>query len=133
VVDGQVANANAGELNCQVVTDLYLPGWVDEARAKRIAFEAAVSSRYVYLNKPVVVLVKDEFKETFLTHLKVKAYVLDPRHEFLFMSDVTERARVGFREAGLMGPMHGVRAYIDLDRFPEGAPEGEGGEEGEEE
>ncbi|MGD8360382.1 MAG: mechanosensitive ion channel [Gemmatimonadota bacterium] len=133
VVDGQVANANAGELNCQVVTDLYLPGWVDEARAKRIAFEAAVTSKYVYLNKPVVVLVKDEFKETFLTHLKVKAYVLDPRHEFLFMSDVTERARVGFREAGLLGPMHGVRAYIDLDRFPEGAPEGEGGEEGEDE
>jgi small-conductance mechanosensitive channel len=133
VVDGQVANANAGELNCQVVTDLYLPGWVDEVRAKRIAFEAAVSSKYVYLNKPVVVLVKDEFRETFLTHLKVKAYVLDPRYEFLFMSDVTERARVGFREAGLLGPMHGVRAYIDLDRFPEAASEGEGGEEGEDE
>ena len=26
VVDQQVANANAGELNCQVVTDLFLPG-----------------------------------------------------------------------------------------------------------
>jgi small-conductance mechanosensitive channel len=118
VVDGQVANANAGELNCQVVTDLYLPGWVNESRAKRIAFEAAASSKYVFLNKPIVVLVKDEFRETFLTHLKVKAYVLDPRYEFLFMSDVTERARAGFREAGFLGPMHGVRAYVDLDRFP---------------
>ncbi len=114
VVDGQVANANSGELNCQVVTDLYLPGAVDEAKAKRIAFEAAASSKYVFLNKPIVVLVKDEFKETFLTHLKVKAYVLDPRLEFQFMSDVTERARAGFRKAGLLGPMHGVRAYIDL-------------------
>jgi small-conductance mechanosensitive channel len=118
VVDGQVSNANAGELNCQVVTDLYLPGWVDEAQAKRIAFEAATGSKYVYLNKPIVVLVKDEFKETFLTHLKVKAYVLDPRYEFLLMSDVTERARAGFRKAGLIGPMHGVRAYVDLDKFP---------------
>ena len=118
VVDGQVANANAGELNCQVVTELYLPGWVNESKAKRIAFEAAASSKYVFLNKPIVVLVKDEFRETFLTHLKVKAYVLDPRYEFLFMSDVTERARAGFREAGLLGPMHGVRAYVDLDRFP---------------
>jgi hypothetical protein len=35
------------------------------------------------------------------------------------MSDVTERARTGFRKAGLLGPMHGVRAYVDLDRFPE--------------
>lgn len=133
VVDGQVANANAGELNCQVVTDLFLPGWVDESKAKRIAFEAAASSRYVFLNKPIVVLVKDEFRETFLTHLKVKAYVLDPRFEFLFQSDVTERARTGFREAGLLGPMHGVRAYIDVDRVPEAAPpatDGDGGEEG---
>ncbi|MGW8266450.1 MAG: mechanosensitive ion channel family protein [Longimicrobiales bacterium] len=120
VVDQQVANANSGELNCQVVTDLYLPGWVDESQAKRIAFEAASSSKYVYLNKPIVVLVKDEFKETFLTHLKVKAYVMDPRYEALFMSDVTERARAGFRKAGLIGPMHGARAYIDLDKVPSG-------------
>jgi hypothetical protein len=118
-VNGQVANANAGELNCQVVTDLYLPGWVDESKAKKIAFDAAVSSKYVYLNKPIVVVVRDKFDQTFLTHLKVKAYVLDPRLEFLFMSDVTERARAGFRKAGLLGPLHGVRAYVDLDRFPE--------------
>jgi small-conductance mechanosensitive channel len=104
VVDQQVANANAGELNCQVVTDLYLPGWADELAAKRIAFEAAANSKYVYLNKPIVVLVADEFKETFLTRVRVKAYVLDPRLEFLFQSDVTERAREGFREAGLLKP-----------------------------
>jgi len=106
VVDQQVANANAGELNCQVVTDLYLPGWADEALAKRIAFDAAASSKYVYLNKPIVVMVADVFKETFLTRVRVKAYVLDPRLEFLFQSDVTERARAGFREAGLLKPGH---------------------------
>ena len=103
VVDQQVANANAGELNCQVVTDLYLPGDVDEARAKRIAFEAAVGSRYVYLNKPIVVLIRDELHWAVFTRVRVKAYVLDPRHEFLFESDVTERARAGFRAAGMMG------------------------------
>lgn len=102
VVDQQVANANAGELNCQVVTDLYLPGWPDEALAKRIAFDAAASSKYVYLNKPIVVLLADQFNERFVTRVRVKAYVLDPRLEFLFQSDVTERARAGFREAGLL-------------------------------
>lgn len=111
VVDQQVANANAGELNCQVVTDLYLPGWADEEAAKRIAFDAAASSKYVYLNKPIVVLVSDQFKETFLTRVRVKAYVLDPRLEFLFQSDVTERARAGFREAGLLQPRH-MRPYL---------------------
>ena len=111
VVDQQVANANAGELNCQVVTDLFLPGWADEEAAKRIAFDAAASSKYVYLNKPIVVLVSDMFKETFLTRVRVKAYVLDPRLEFLFQSDVTERARAGFREAGWLRPEH-MRTWL---------------------
>jgi small-conductance mechanosensitive channel len=106
VVDQQVANANAGQLHCQVVTDLYLPGWADEVVAKRIAFEAASSSKYVYLNKPIVVLVSDVFKETFLTRVRVKAYVLDPRLEIMFQSDVTERARAGFRESGLLRAEH---------------------------
>lgn len=97
-----MANANAGQLHCQVVTDLYLPGCVDERRAKEIAFDAAVTSRYVFLQKPIVVLVGDEFRTTFLTRVRIKAYVLDPRFEFLFQSDVTERARDGFRAAGLV-------------------------------
>lgn len=113
VVDQQVANANAGELNCQVVTDLYLPGWADEVLAKRIAFGAAASSKYVYLNKPIVTLVSDVFKETFLTRVRVKAYVLDPRLEFAFQSDVTERAREGFRDAGLLEPEHVERRFLD--------------------
>jgi small-conductance mechanosensitive channel len=128
VVDHQVANANAGQLHCQVVTDLYLPGWADEAQAKRIAFDAAASSKYVYLNKPIVVLVSDVFKETFLTQVRVKAYVMDPRLEFLFQSDVTERARSGFREAGLLKPEHmrerlversAVGASADVDPDPD--------------
>ncbi|WP_419948913.1 mechanosensitive ion channel domain-containing protein [Candidatus Palauibacter sp.] len=102
VVQESVANANAGQLHCQVVTDLYLPGRVDERKAKEIAFDAAVTSRYVFLEKPIVVLVGDEFRTTFLTRVRIKAYVLDPRFEFLFQSDVTERARDGFRAAGLV-------------------------------
>ncbi len=102
VVEEQVANANAGKLNCQVVTDLHLPGRVDERLARKIAFEAAVTSQYVFLGKPIVVLVGDEFRTTFVTRVRVKAYVLDPRYEFLMQSDVTERARDGFRAAGLV-------------------------------
>jgi small-conductance mechanosensitive channel len=112
VVDQQVANANAGQLNCQVVTDLYLPGWADEESAKRIAFDAAATSKYVYLNKPIVIHVADVFKETFLTRVRVKAYVLDPRLEGMFRSDVTERARAGFREAGLLRPEHMLTSLV---------------------
>jgi small-conductance mechanosensitive channel len=107
IVEDQVANANAGALDCQVVVDLYLPGWVDVAKAKAIALAAATSSRYTYLEKPVVVNVKDEFKETFLTHLVVKAYVVDTRYEFALASDVTESAKVEFLKEGMLQPMTG--------------------------
>jgi len=75
--------------------------------------EAAASSKYVYLNKPIVVLVADVFKETFLTRVRVKAYVLDPRLEMVFQSDVTERARAGFREAGLLRPRHMLQGLVE--------------------
>jgi small-conductance mechanosensitive channel len=120
VVDQQVANANAGELNCQVVIDLYLPADADEVVAKRIAFESAVDSKYVYLNKPIVVLVQEELQWRVFTRIRVKAYVLDPRHEFLFASDVTERARAGFREAGLIGG--GKAAALGDDPSPPSSP-----------
>ncbi len=101
VVQEQVANANAGQLNCQVVTDLYLPGRVDEKIAREIAFDAAVTSQYVFLEKPIQVFVSDQFRTTFVTRVRVRAYVLDPRFEFLLQSDITERAREGFRAEGL--------------------------------
>ena len=115
IVEQQVSNANTGALDCQVVTDLYLPGWVDVKLARDLAYRAAITSRYVYRRKPVVVLVRDELRDTFVTHLQVKAYVLDIRFEFAFMSDVTERARDAFREAGLIPPWHGAKPYLRID------------------
>ena len=125
VVEEQVANANAGQLNCQVVTNLHLPGRVDERRAKEIAFEAAVTSKYVFLKKPIVVLVQDDFRTTFLTRVKIRAYVLDPRFEFVFQSDVTERAREGFRAAGLM-PEGDWYPWVDAEATGGGAEAGAG-------
>ena len=102
VVDGQVANANAGALDCQVVTNLFLPGRVDVSRAKEIAYDAAANSKYVFLKKPIVVLVKDEFRETFLTKIVVKAYVLDARYEAAFASDITETAKSQYLREGML-------------------------------
>ncbi|MCH8962441.1 MAG: mechanosensitive ion channel, partial [Bacteroidetes bacterium] len=113
VVDSQVANANAGALDCQVVVELYLPGWVDVKLAKSIAYSAAANSKYVYLEKPIVVNVTDVFKETFLTQLKVKAYVLDTRYEFALASDITETAKAEFLRQGLFNKMDEVPAPLE--------------------
>jgi MscS family membrane protein len=86
-----VSNSNSGEPNCQVVAELYLPIDIDTELARQIALEAAQVSRYVYLNKPIVVLFFNEVKEdrSFLK-MRLKAYVMDIRHEFSFKSDMTE-------------------------------------------
>jgi small-conductance mechanosensitive channel len=86
-----VSNANSGEPNCQVVAELYLPINVDTEQVRQIALEAAQVSKYIYLNKPVVVLFFNEMHERkpFLK-MRLKAYVMDIRHEFAFKSDMTE-------------------------------------------
>ena len=86
-----VSNANSSALDCQVVAEIFLPAHVDIEEIKQIAYKAAISSRYVYLQKPVVVIAKNEIHEkNFVIKLRVKAYVLDIRYEFPFQSDMTE-------------------------------------------
>lgn len=86
-----VSNANVGELNCQVVAEIYLPITVDTERVRQVAIESAQVSKYIYLNKPIVVLFFNEIKQrrSYLK-MRLKAYVADIRYEFAFKSDMTE-------------------------------------------
>lgn len=91
IVNNSVSNANTSALDCQVVTDIYLPASTNLKKVKEIARKAAISSRYTYLNKPVTVIVLNEVHEkNFILHLRVKAYVLDIRYEFDLKSEITE-------------------------------------------
>jgi small-conductance mechanosensitive channel len=91
VMNQAVANANSGEENCQVVTEIYLPLNADIGRIRKTALEAAQVSRYVFLNKPIVVLFSQvDVGQRLLLKVKVKAYVNDLRNEFLFQSEITE-------------------------------------------
>ncbi len=100
-----VVSGNAGELNMMIQMDFYIAQDADLARAKRIVAEAVRTSRFVFLEKPVTVLVKDLIHENYLTtRLRAKAYVLDVRYEKAFESDVTERVKRGFASAGTRPP-----------------------------
>jgi len=86
-----VSNSNSSALDCQVVAEIFLPMDVDVDTVKRIAYRAAVSSRYIYLQKPIAIIALNEVhEENFVLKLRVKAYVLDIRYEFPFKSDMTE-------------------------------------------
>jgi small-conductance mechanosensitive channel len=91
LMNSSVSNANSGELNCQVVAEIFLPIDVDTQKVRKIAIEAAQISKYIYLNKPIVVLFFNEVKEkrSYLK-MRLKAYVMDIRFEFQFKSDMTE-------------------------------------------
>lgn len=100
-----VSSANAGALDMMVVMDFYIALDSDLALAKRIATEAVRTSRFVYLEKPVAIRIKDIIQEPVVTtRLRVKAYVLDVRYEKAFETDVTERLKAAFVEAGIRPP-----------------------------
>lgn len=108
-----VASANAGDLDCMVVVPFYIAAAEDFVAARRIVHEATATSQYVYLDKPIVTLISDEFLgERFVTVIRVKAYVFDARYEKSFASDITARVKTAFREAGIRTP---DQQYRDLD------------------
>jgi small-conductance mechanosensitive channel len=86
-----VSNSNSGEPYCQVFTEVYLPIDINTVLVRDIALEVARVSKYVYLKKPINVLFFNEVKEkrSFLK-MRLKAYVLDIKHEFAFKSEMTE-------------------------------------------
>lgn len=101
IVSDNISNANSGALDCMVVVDLWLPVGIDVEKVRKIAFEAAITSRYLNIDKPVVVLFFDHFDNQPATNVKVKAYVLDARYEKGFAGDVTEAAKKALGEAGV--------------------------------
>lgn len=91
VMNMPVANANAGQGNCQVVTEIYLPLSCDINRVRSFAIETTQVSKHIYLNKPISVLFfQENIGHKVMLKVKVKAYVNDVRNEFAFKSEVTE-------------------------------------------
>jgi len=114
VVSSLVFNANSGVPDCQVVTDLFLPPTTDPDVAVRIGYEAANTSPYLLVRKPVVVLVSDVFDKRPYLRLRIKAYVYDHRFEPRMQSDITTRAKGEFLRLGLLDEWAGAGAKVAL-------------------
>ena len=102
-LNDNVSSANAGGLHQMCA----FPFWVgcneDIESAKRIVYEATASSRYVFIDMPITVSVREgpvpHGAERFAVELKVKAYVFDGRYETAFGTDITERVKAAFKAA----------------------------------
>lgn len=102
ILTGKAWNANSGVPDSQVVTDLIVPHNTDPTAAIEVGYEAAFSSPYLLLTKPVVVLLQDKYAAGPFLQVRVKAYVYDHRFEGKFQSDITARAKAEFLRRGLL-------------------------------
>ncbi len=67
--------------------------------------EATATSKYVYLDKPIVVLASQVVLENLVAvRLRAKAYVVDTRYEKAFETDITLRAMAAFADNGIQPP-----------------------------
>lgn len=101
-----LANVNAGNLEMMVVIDLFIDSVCDDYLAMNILKEALLTSKYIWLSEkhPYVILIKDF---PYYKRIRAKGYVNDFRHEFLFESDVTQRAWKEFNKIGIKPPRFG--------------------------
>ncbi len=107
------SSGNYGALDMQVGMDFHVAIDQDIDLARSMVTEAALSSRYIFLDKPVVVHVHQVLAENLISvRLSLKAYVLDTRHEKAFETDVNLRCLRAFREAGIQAPSLVSSAWI---------------------
>lgn len=104
-----VASGNAGALDMLVCCSVHLDLEADLETAQRLLREVVVTSRYVYLKKPVALdLVEVTLNQSIVFKLTVKAFVLDVRYQKAFETDMLVRATKSFREHEVLRPGHAV-------------------------
>jgi len=99
-----VSNSNSGALDCQVVAEVYISANSDLTKARRLAYLAAATSKYVYMQKPIVIgTVSEVIKNQLYMKFRIKAYVLDIRYEFPLQTDMAERTIQAWKDHGIQG------------------------------
>ncbi len=105
-----VSSHNQGSLHQMCVCRFYVTTNEDFELAKRLVYEATVSSPYTYLRKPVNVTLEEiavpGVESAIGFQITVKAYVMDGRFEKRFTTDIHERVKRAYRA-------HGVRTVGD--------------------
>jgi len=100
-----VASANAGAVDMMIQIDLFIGIDQDLEDAQRLLSEVVTTSRYVNLNRRWDVRAQQVIVENYLAiRLRAMAYVLDARLEKAFQGDITKRALLAFRVAGIDPP-----------------------------
>lgn len=90
-----IFNDNDGRRDLMCVVDFYLEPQHDGAQVRQSLYDVALTSPYVNLERPILVIVAEK---PWGTHYKVKAYPVDARDQFQFISDLTIRGKAALAE-----------------------------------
>ena len=93
-----IANSNNGSTYLQCVADFYLQPDHDSAEVRDRLHDVALASPYLQLEKPVAVIVQEK---PWGSHYRLKAYPLDPRQQFQFVTDLTVRGKMTLLNLGV--------------------------------
>lgn len=96
--DNNIYNANNGDQELMCVTPFYLEADHDAAAVRRVLREVALTSPYTDLDRQLVVILQER---PWGTHYKLKAYPVDARDQFLFISDLTVRGKAALLALGV--------------------------------
>lgn len=97
------SSVNYGALDMQVNIDLFIGVAEDFVLAERLLREAILASNFVYLAQPVIVGIAERLDNArVLLQIRGKASVFDTAYEKAFVSEVTRRALLAFKEHGIM-------------------------------
>ncbi|WP_203141600.1 mechanosensitive ion channel family protein [Marinobacter mangrovi] len=93
--DSLIANGNAGSSNLMCVAEFYLAPDHDAGEVRARLREMAFTSPWIKTYQPVLVVLSEK---PWGTCYRVKAYPVDPRDQFQFISDLTVRGKAVLRQ-----------------------------------
>lgn len=93
-----IHNTNDGSQKLMCVADFHLHPRHDAERVRHALAEVALASPFLRIQTPVVVIVAEK---PWGTHYRLKAYPVEPRHQFLFTTDLTVRGKAVLTRMGV--------------------------------
>ncbi|MGR9044861.1 MAG: mechanosensitive ion channel family protein [Gammaproteobacteria bacterium] len=93
-----IYNSNDGSRYLMCVTDFYLHPRHSANQVKACLLEVVLTSVYLQFEKPVTVLIQEK---PWGTHYRIKAYPIETRDQFVFITDLTVRGKAALTELGV--------------------------------
>ena len=113
-----VRNANNGSPTLQCTASFYVHPEHDAARARTALEDVALTSPYLCFDEPVAIAIGEK---TWGTKYTIRAYPVDPRQQFRFISDLTVRGREALSRMGaraLLAPAPATGIFLDSHSTP---------------